>query len=100
MLVVCCQKKLGQVLVNYVLIVERGHKMGKKIWLTGKAYLESDVWKCPDSPTGAHHWKELNHLEASSGLFYCKWCFDVKQFPTSWSYSQWLGTKSTEAVEF
>ncbi len=25
--------------------------------LAHKIYLESDVWKCPKSPTGAHHWR-------------------------------------------
>ena len=24
---------------------------------THQAYMESNVWKCPKSPTGAHHWR-------------------------------------------
>lgn len=54
--------------------------MGRKTWLSNKAYLKSDVWKCKDSPTGAHHWIEIKGSKIS-GVFYCKWCGDARKFP-------------------
>lgn len=42
-----------------------------------KEYIEGDRWKCPPSPTKAHHWIEIS-AEVSKGLskkkFQCKWC--------------------------
>lgn len=51
--------------------------------LTYGEYLASDVWKCTDSPTGAHHWIEIQHEngEFHTGLWYCKWCEDIRSFP-------------------
>lgn len=60
--------------------------MGGKT-LTHKEYLASDVWKCTASPTGAHHWIEIQHAigkDFHTGLFYCKWCRDSREFPTDW----------------
>ena len=42
-------------------------------------YVASDAWKCDKSPTGAHHWLEKD--VDGKRIFYCKWCFDVKNFP-------------------
>ena len=63
-----------------------GH-VSKKV-MTHEEYLASDVWKCTDSPTGAHHWIEIQHTadgQFHTGLFYCKWCHDSKRFPIYWS---------------
>ena len=38
-------------------------------------YLKSECWKCDDSPTGAHHWKEYD------GLWVCKYCGEVRKWP-------------------
>lgn len=56
--------------------------MGRKTWLKYEAYLKSDVWRCKDSPTGAHHWIEIGGPK-TAGVFYCKWCGDAKKFPLS-----------------
>jgi len=57
--------------------------MGKhRKLMTYAEYLASDVWKCEKSPTGAHHWIGIG--KETSGLFYCKWCLDVKKGPGSW----------------
>ena len=37
-----------------------------------KKYLESDVWKCRKSPTGAHHWIVTESKER------CKYCHKIK----------------------
>ena len=42
-----------------------------------KEYIASGRWKCPPSPTNAHHW--IDHH--SDGIFVCKYCFDVRKFP-------------------
>ena len=52
-------------------------------------YYKSGRWKCPGhgdkpSPTGSHHWLEVSRSEAA-GLFYCKYCFDVRRFYVTWS---------------
>jgi len=53
--------------------------------MTYEQYLASDVWKCADSPTNAHHWVEIQNVagEFHTGLWYCKYCYDVRMFP-SW----------------
>lgn len=58
--------------------------MDKTVALTHKEYLESGVWKCTQSPTGAHYWVEINKNEETRGLFLCKYCLDVKRFPVGW----------------
>jgi len=58
--------------------------MGRKT-LTHAEYLASDVWRCAASPTGAHHWIEIQHaIDFHTGLWYCKYCRDVKEFPKDW----------------
>lgn len=49
-----------------------------------RAYLNSDVWKCAESPTGAHHWVEIRKYMVKS-LFLCIHCKDAKEFPTVYS---------------
>lgn len=49
-----------------------------------KKYIESGVWKCTPSPTGAHHWVEVERRSTKS-LFVCKYCLGAKEFPTVWS---------------
>jgi len=45
---------------------------------------EDDV-KC-DSPTGAHHWVQLDQTEElrKSGYFQCKYCMEVRRFAIYW----------------
>lgn len=40
-----------------------------------KDYIESGCWKCPNSPTGAHHWV-LHDI-----FWVCKYCGDVRRWP-------------------
>ncbi len=42
-----------------------------------KKYLESECWKCGESPTGAHHWLEHDNV------WICKYCCDVRKWPMS-----------------
>lgn len=59
--------------------------MGGKTELIDKEYIKSGVWKCSESPTGAHHWVELRVGRlANTGHFYCIYCYDVKKFPIHW----------------
>lgn len=51
--------------------------------MTYKQYLESDTWKCGESPTGAHHW--IARGGHSEGIFVCKYCMDVRKLPTAFS---------------
>lgn len=44
-----------------------------------KEYMESNVWKCEKSPTGAHYWVESLNLH---GIFICKWCAKHERFPS------------------
>jgi len=62
------------------------------------AYLESDVWRCNKSPTGAHHWIGIG--KQGSGIYYCKWCLEVKKFPGTWNDYLVLtgGDKSPQVV--
>jgi len=63
--------------------------MGRKT-LTYEEYLTSDVWLCGKSPTGAHHWVEIQRgrYSAHTGVFYCKYCGDAKEFPIHISAAQ------------
>lgn len=70
--------------------------MDRKTWLSREAYLKSDVWKCEDSPTGAHHWIEIKGPK-TSGIFYCKWCGDAKKFPLT--FSDAMGKKYSIGLE-
>jgi len=63
--------------------------MGRKAGIikSDEEYIKSEVWKCNQSPTGAHYWIQLTQtLELyKSGYFTCKYCHDVRKFPTDWS---------------
>ena len=61
--------------------------MGRKDWMNWEEYSASDVWKCSPSPTGAHHWVQIQESEElrKGGYFQCKWCGDVRKFPIYWS---------------
>ena len=61
-------------------------------WMTHEEYLKSDVWKCDKSPTGAHHWREIEK-GGSAILFLCKWCLDVKEFPARFAWPKRLPTQ-------
>ncbi len=56
--------------------------MGGKT-LNYNEYIASDVWKCKDSPSGAHYWVQMVETEklAGEGYFCCKYCHDVRKFP-------------------
>ena len=54
------------------IVIRKGHE----------EYIKSGRWKCPKSPTGAHHWIEGNHTDLP-GVYYCKWCFEVKEMPSN-----------------
>lgn len=60
-------------------------------------YVASGCWKCKKSPTGAHHWYEPDG-RGLSGVFYCLYCYEVKELPTSLSQamvvSGRIGSKS------
>lgn len=56
-----------------------------KWYMNHREYLESGVWKCKESPSGAHHWIEHLIDGRSLGIFYCKWCGDVKEFPVTFA---------------
>lgn len=51
--------------------------------MTHAEYLKSDVWKCGESPTKAHHWIGVMEDGKNAILFYCKYCKDVRKFPTT-----------------
>jgi RNase P subunit RPR2 len=42
-----------------------------------KEYIESNVWRCEKSPTGAHHYVESAR---AYGVFICKWCGEHRRF--------------------
>ncbi len=44
-------------------------------------YLSLGKWKCPNSPSGAHHSHEVSR-EGGYGLFVCKYCGNVQKLPT------------------
>jgi len=47
---------------------------------TDDKYFKSGRWKCPDSPTGAHHSHEVTR-EGQYGYFLCKYCLYVQKLP-------------------
>lgn len=67
--------------------------MGRKAHLNDKDYFKSGIWKCPDSPTGAHHWVHMEQTEKlrNDGYFQCKYCEDVRCYPIYWSDINPLG---------
>ena len=46
-----------------------------------RKYVESKMWQCEDSPTGAHHWIETSE----HGTFKCKWCGRDREFPKTFN---------------
>jgi hypothetical protein len=44
----------------------------------GCSYFQSGIWRCPYSPSGAHHW-----LVDDKGVGNCKYCGEERQFATS-----------------
>ena len=49
---------------------------------TDAEYIRAGGWKCPTSPSGAHHWRELRGgKKGDFGLFICLYCMDVKYYP-------------------
>ena len=64
-----------------------------------KKYEKSGVWKCSDSPTGAHHSKEVSR-EGRYGLFVCKYCQHVQKLPLDYEKALgglYMGTKNPVA---
>ena len=61
-------------------------------------YVKSKVWKCKDSPTGAHHWVQNVDPESNLNLdempFICKYCRGVKYMESFYTYSGWEGWNS------
>ena len=45
-----------------------------------QAYLKSDVWKCKESASGAHHWVENKTLYNDHSVFVCVYCSEERQF--------------------
>lgn len=57
-----------------------------------KDYYDTGGWKCPESPTGAHHWRKVPVRRGTKRLFYCIHCLDVKEYPV-------LYEEAVEAVD-
>jgi hypothetical protein len=45
-----------------------------------QTYLKSDVWKCKESLSGAHHWIENKTLYKDHSIFKCVDCGEERQF--------------------
>ena len=59
-------------------------------------YVKTGLWKCQDSPSGAHHWVEM---KSGTGRYRCKWCGATRYFPRT--YSEALGlTNPKKFLEF
>jgi len=54
------------------------------ITLQDAEYIRSGRWICKESPTGAHHWKEVPEVER--GIFVCIYCWENKRFPTTYNH--------------
>ena len=50
-------------------------KVARKEPFGMQQYIDGDSWRCPQSPTGAHWWKELKF---GSHKFTCKHCHAVR----------------------
>jgi len=49
-------------------------------------YYKSGRWKCPSSPTNAHHWICQPHLDYKMhdyDLYICKWCGKGRRYPAT-----------------
>lgn len=73
---------------------KRNTKPSKRLSVDDR-YIRSGVWKCKDSPTGAHHWKQDVDPESKLTLdempFICKYCRGVKYMESFYTYSRWAG---------
>jgi hypothetical protein len=49
-------------------------------------YYASNKWRCTLSPSGAHYWVEIGFFRRT-GHFYCKYCYDAREFPTHYNES-------------
>lgn len=58
-----------------------------------KDYIEAGKWKCPTSPTGAHHSSEVSR-HRGYGLFVCKYCQYVQNLPLDYQTAIRLGTRN------
>jgi len=55
--------------------------LSSHIFNADRKYVESGRWKCKESPTGAHHWVELE-----SGKFTCKYCLESRVITVAYSW--------------
>ena len=62
-------------------------------------YLKSGLWKCDKSPIGAHHWIAETY-KGGYGEFKCKWCLEVRWFPTSARYYPAIGQRKDKFGKF
>ena len=60
-------------------------------------YISSGRWICSKSPTGAHYWKEVT--EDESGIFVCKYCYEVRRFPVIYEAGKYLHLDSLCEME-
>ena len=60
--------------VKLLVVIEKDGKTARK---TDKSYIEGKEWKCDDSPTGAHYWKETR---TGSDEFRCQYCGELRQY--------------------
>ncbi len=42
--------------------------------LSHQSYVKSDVWRCQESPSGAHHWVQKTGPSIVYGTFRCLHC--------------------------
>lgn len=55
--------------------VKRGETVAQTSDRIGRRYLQSGLWQCPSSPSGAHHW-----LIDVEGVGQCRYCGQKRQF--------------------
>ena len=51
-----------------------------------KDYYERGEWMCDDSPTGAHHWIEVD--KDGVKVFLCKYCRKVRELDREVAYGK------------
>jgi hypothetical protein len=56
---------------------KRGETIAQISDRIGRSYLQSGMWRCACSPSGAHHW-----LVGDKGVGKCKYCGEERQFAT------------------
>jgi hypothetical protein len=55
--------------------VKRGETVEQDVDKIRHRYFQSGMWRCPCSPSGAHHW-----LVDDRGVGKCKYCGEERQF--------------------